>query len=67
MAPHLKLSVEGEKFSMSDHVFICYAREDEQFVLALAEHLKERGIPIWLDQWNVLPGVNWNERIDDAI
>src|SRR5690349_6527270 len=52
---------------MASHVFICYAREDEQFVFALAEYLKERGISIWLDQWNVLPGVNWNEHIDDAL
>lgn len=52
---------------MSDHVFICYAREDEQFVLALAEYLKKQGIPVWLDQWHVQPGVNWNERIDDAL
>jgi hypothetical protein len=35
---------------MGDHIFICYARRDEDFVLKLAANLKERGGPVWLDQ-----------------
>jgi hypothetical protein len=31
---------------MGDHVFICYARKDQVFVLKLAANLKERGDPI---------------------
>lgn len=56
MVPRLKLFVEGKAFSMSDHVFICYARKDEQFVLELATHLKQRGVPVWVDQWEIVPG-----------
>ena len=44
---------------MADHVFICYARKDQDFVLKLAENLKERGVPVWLDQWNIPPGTDW--------
>jgi hypothetical protein len=46
---------------MSGHVFICYARQDSQFVLALATKLKDRGVPVWLDLWNIPPGADWDE------
>ena len=53
---------------MADHVFVCYAREDQSFVLALAQHLKEQRIPLWLDQWDLpAAGGNWNTQIDDAL
>src|SRR5262245_18369679 len=52
---------------MGNHVFICYAREDEQFVLTLAGHLKSQGVPIWLDRWDIPAGVNWPNSIDRAI
>jgi len=52
---------------MSDHVFICYARDDEAFVLQLGEKLKGRGVPVWLDQWDIPPGSDWDRSIDDAI
>jgi hypothetical protein len=38
---------------MGDRVFICYDREDEEFVLKLAASLKNRGVPVWLDQWDI--------------
>jgi hypothetical protein len=52
---------------MGDHVFICYAREDQDFVLTLASRLKDREVPVWLDQWDILPGANYNKSIDAAI
>ncbi len=52
---------------MGNHVFICYAREDQAFTLALASCLKERGIPIWLDRWSIQPGEDWDQAIDKAL
>jgi hypothetical protein len=52
---------------MADHVFVCYARDDQEFVLKLAANLKERGVPVWLDQWDIPPSANWNKAIDNAI
>ena len=52
---------------MSDHVFLCYARKDEDFVLKLAANLKERGAPVWLDQWDIPPSADWDLTIDDAL
>ena len=33
---------------MGNHVFICYAREDNQFVFTLSRHLKNRGVHVSL-------------------
>jgi formylglycine-generating enzyme len=52
---------------MGNHVFICYARQDQDFVLALAAQLKAREVLVWLDQWDLLPGENYIESIDVVI
>ena len=52
---------------MSDRVFISYAREDEKFVLRFASELRTRGISIWLDQWDISPGADWDQSIDRAL
>jgi hypothetical protein len=49
------------------HTFICYARYDLTFVLSLATALRDRGIPIWIDQWCIEPGADWNKAIDAAL
>ncbi len=52
---------------MGDSVFVSYARLDQDFVLQLAQALKEQGVSIWIDQWDIPVGANWNRSIDDAI
>jgi hypothetical protein len=52
---------------MNDSVFVSYARLDQDFVLQLAQALKERGVSIWIDQWEIPVGANWDRSIDDAI
>ena len=52
---------------MGDSVFVSYARLDQDFVLQLAQALKERGVSIWIDQWDIPAGANWDRSIDDAI
>ena len=52
---------------MSRRVFFCYARENQDFALQLAEHLKKRGVPIWLDQWDIPPEADWDKTIDTAL
>src|SRR5713101_1023716 len=52
---------------MSEHVFICYAREDAQFVLTLVKQLRERGVSAWLDRINIRPGEDWDHAIDKAL
>jgi hypothetical protein len=52
---------------MGNHIFICYARKDAHFVLRLATRLTERGVPIWLDKWDIPPGTDWDQHIDSAL
>jgi tetratricopeptide (TPR) repeat protein len=52
---------------MGNHVFICYDREDEEFVLKLVDSLKKRGVPVWLDQWDIPSGADWDLTIDNAL
>lgn len=52
---------------MNGHTFISYARDDQDFVLKLATKLKDSGIPIWLDQWDIPAGADWDQTIDKAL
>lgn len=52
---------------MGNHVFICYANADSEFVLKLAKNLKVRGVPIWLDKLDISPKEDWDQAIDQAI
>jgi len=49
---------------MSDCAFVSYARDNQDFVLRLASGLKERGVPVWLDQWDIPAGSDWDRAID---
>ena len=53
--------------AQSTYFFISYARRDERFVLHLAARLKEHGVPIWLDQWDIPSGADWDHYIEEAI
>ncbi len=52
---------------MNNLVFISYARLDQDFVLQLAQALQERRVSVWIDQWNIPTGADWDRAIDNAI
>lgn len=52
---------------MGNHVFMCYADADSDFVLPLAKNLKARGVPVWLDKLDISPKEDWDQAIDQAI
>jgi hypothetical protein len=52
---------------MSTHVFICYARLDQDFVHDLTTKLTARGVSVWLDLLNLRPGTDWDQSINQAI
>ncbi len=52
---------------MSGHVFFCYARANQEFVLRLAGNLKQRGVAVWLDQWDIPAESDWDQAIDQAL
>lgn len=44
-----------------------YARKDARVVHPLAERLKRRGVPIWIDQHDIQPGTLWDIAIEQAL
>lgn len=51
---------------MSGDVFVSYAREDLEYVAALADHLKSAGVPVWLDD-RISPSSDWVETLEDRL
>jgi TIR domain len=47
---------------VSGHVFISYARADQDYVERLAAHLASHGIPVWFDQ-HLSAGDRWDRAI----
>jgi hypothetical protein len=48
-------------------IFLCHAREDKPKVIDLYHQLKEAGYNPWLDEEDLLPGVDWELEIRRAI
>ncbi len=48
-------------------VFLIYNREDETTVTSLANALKDRGLRVWLDKWELAPGRLWQDAIAQTI
>jgi hypothetical protein len=46
-------------------VFLSHASEDKEFVLDFASRLRQRGIDVWLDRWEILPGDSFVDKIFD--
>ena len=50
--------------SEAPRVFMSHASEDkERFVLGFARRLRERGIDVWLDRWEMYPGDSLVDKI----
>ena len=47
--------------------FLSYSRVDEQTANRLKSDLTKRGINIWIDKEQMLPGERWKEKVSDAI
>ena len=39
----------------------------KSFVLPMAKALKARGVPVWVDQWDIKKETDWDRAIDDAL
>ncbi|MDF1816656.1 MAG: toll/interleukin-1 receptor domain-containing protein, partial [Verrucomicrobiales bacterium] len=44
--------------------FLSHNTGDKPFVEAIGEALVAKGIPCWLDKWNLIPGEEWQEEIE---
>jgi len=48
-------------------IFLSYAREDLKRAEEIAGLMSERGVPVWMDRFRLLPGQRWDAHIRVAI
>ena len=48
-------------------VFLCHNSQDKPEVKRIAHLLKDRGIRPWLDEWQLRPGLPWQEALERQI
>lgn len=48
-------------------VFLSHSSQDKPLVRVLATALKDRGLRVWLDEWELRPGIPWQEELEAAI
>ncbi|MBF0552746.1 MAG: toll/interleukin-1 receptor domain-containing protein, partial [Deltaproteobacteria bacterium] len=48
-------------------VFLCHNSQDKPVVRELGELLKQRGLKVWLDEWELIPGDRWLQVIQNLI
>ena len=48
-------------------VFLSYNSKDKPIVRELATGLKERGLRVWLDEWELTPGQPWQDELENII
>ena len=47
--------------------FFSYTRDDADFVLKLAQELRDIGINLWLDQLDITGGERWDRAVEEAL
>jgi len=48
-------------------VFLCHNSSDKPTVRKVAEELNRRGLSVWLDQWELIPGRPWQEALEEIV
>src|SRR5689334_14476518 len=49
------------------NVFLSYSRDDAEAVTNIAETLKASGLSVWLDAWELRPGLPWMVGLEEGI
>lgn len=52
---------------MKFDVFLSHNGKDKPIVERIARLLEARGLKVWLDKWNLVPGEPWQEEIETAL
>ncbi len=62
-----KAVLEGKRDSNDFDVFLSYNHNDVRLVTKIANELKIFGILPWLDEWEIRPGLPWDEDVEKQI
>ncbi|MGB8167664.1 MAG: toll/interleukin-1 receptor domain-containing protein [Chthoniobacteraceae bacterium] len=52
---------------MSFDVFLSHNSKDKPAVKSLGTALKQRGLTVWLDEWELQPGLKWQSALEDIV
>ena len=53
--------------SQNFDVFLSHNSKDKKTVRQLAEALKKRGLSVWLDEWELVPGRPWQDALEQIV
>lgn len=67
VAPREEVEAAPEMAAEPFDVFLSHNGRDKPTVRVLGEALRERGLRVWLDEWELVPGRPWQEAIEDVI
>lgn len=48
-------------------MFLCHSSEDKEKLQRVAAALKEAGIPVWYDEWEIAWGDSLIEKINEGL
>jgi TIR domain len=48
-------------------VFLSHNSKDKPAVKSLGGALKQRGLSVWLDEWELRPGLTWQDALEDIV
>ncbi len=48
-------------------VFLSYSQPNQEWARSLAEALSKRGVKVWFDEWDILPGDRLSDQIEQAL
>lgn len=65
-ALHQKKTAKVESKEIFD-VFLSHNSKDKNTVRIIGEKLKARGLRVWLDEWELIPGRLWQDAIEEII
>jgi adenylate cyclase len=53
--------------SEGELLFLSHNSKDKPAVRELGEALKKRGLKVWLDEWDLIPGRPWQDALEEVI
>ena len=63
----IKIEDDGQLIIPITFVFLSYAKEDKEIVKNTMEVLHDYGVLTWFDEKDLLPGDNWENKIEESI
>ncbi len=60
-------TINGKIATQDYDVFLCHNSADKQFVKAIGVKLRNKGLLPWLDEWELRPGVSWQNVLEEQL